>query len=271
MARLDMTARNAAQETDVALGLYAEGTARSSSAGAVRDHLTTRERVALVVKRRDYPTRWVLDGLIQSSFFLLEREWAGSVELAVEIQPRLIVAVADPARAVDLHMIAELARSSSAFLLLLAPARGGYAEALLAGADACLCDDDGPAVFAAQVAAVIRKEPASEYDDGVGEGVLRAGDLVVELRAYRAIYHDRPLALTPKEFAILGYLVAHAGALCRSTEIMSALTGEILPEPAASERLKTHISHLRRKLRAVVSNEDPILNVRGIGYRVDSR
>ena len=224
--------------------------------------------LALIVERREYPTKDVLDGLVANGYHVLERQWAGSVDLAAELRPALIVAVVSPARAADLEVVRELAQSCDAFVVLLSDQREGIAAGLLAGAQACVCDSDGPGVFAAQFGSALRgREHGRPEAQPVTVEV--AGPLAIDVAAHRAAYFSKPLHLSSLEYAILLYLVQHRGTMCRSSRMVAALMGEEQSDSVAGARLRSHILRIRRQLRAIAPGVDLISNVRGMGYRLD--
>ena len=225
--------------------------------------------IALVVERREYPANAVFEGLVRSGYHVLERQWAGSVELAALLRPTLIVAAVSPSRAADLEVVRELSLSCDAFVVLLADSREGLAAGLLAGATACLCDADGPDVIAAQFAAVVRgSAPRRAGLEPLATAV--AGPLMMDVAAHRASYFGRPLRLSKMEFAILLYLVQHQGAMCHSSRMVAALMGDELSDSDAGARLRSHVLRIRRQLRWIEPGHELISNVRGMGYRLDA-
>lgn len=246
----------------------ASDTTESAQPGAGRSAGQASKPIAFVVERRDYPAADVLEALVAAGYHVVQRQWAGTVQLAEEMRPQLIVAAISPNRAADLEVVRELARSCDAFVLLLADARSGYAGGLLAGASACLADADGREAFAAQVAAVLRRATGSHGDDAPSM-LYVAGPLTVDTSAHRVEYHGQPVHLSPIEFGILAQLAKRQGTMCPAAriveEVFPAERGDVPP----SARLRSHILRIRRQLRAVAPNEDLITNVRGIGYRLD--
>jgi DNA-binding response OmpR family regulator len=72
------------------------------------------------------------------------------------------------------------------------------------------------------------------------------------------------------EYGIVLYLVQHQGAMCRSSRLVAALMGVEESDSLAGARLRSHILRIRRHLRAIEPGQEPISNVRGIGYRLDA-
>ena len=95
------------------------------------------------------------------------------------------------------------------------------------------------------------------------------GDLVVDLSHYSARKNGRELKLTKLELRLLFCLLANAGRLA-STERLLTFGWEDLepPEPAL---LKTHISHLRGKLREAGGQGLEITSRHALGYTIALR
>lgn len=94
---------------------------------------------------------------------------------------------------------------------------------------------------------------------------LRAGDLVMDLRAHTARRGDQPLDLTKTEWNLLEFLMRHPGqALSReqALDYVWSYARDVQPN-----LVDVYISYLRNKLD-VPGRDDPIETVRGIGYRL---
>src|SRR5438128_1349280 len=75
---------------------------------------------------------------------------------------------------------------------------------------------------------------------------------------------EQPMALRPKTFALLGYLVTHAGQLVTKEALLDA----IWPETAVGEGvLKTSMNELRKALGETAKAPQWIATVHRRGYR----
>jgi DNA-binding response OmpR family regulator len=94
---------------------------------------------------------------------------------------------------------------------------------------------------------------------------LRAGNLVLDLRAHSARRGTHVLDLTATEWRLLEYFVRHAGQLLTRQQLLDAVwSNEKEVQPSAVE---VYVSYLRRKLH-VPQRPDLIETVRGTGYRL---
>lgn len=99
--------------------------------------------------------------------------------------------------------------------------------------------------------------------------MLAARDIEVDTASHEARLHGEPLALTPKEFAILAHLVRRAGSPVPTAELFEEAWGAPY-DSAASNTVMVHIRHLRQKLAAVDSSTTFVETVWGVGYRLRS-
>lgn len=110
-----------------------------------------------------------------------------------------------------------------------------------------------------EVAARRRIAAADEEPDTV-----ESGDIVVDLNARRVEVGGAEIALAPKEFEVLAYLVSRRGEAVSRQEMMDAIWGDAYV--AISRSLDVHMTSLRAKL----GRPEAITTIRGYGYRWSS-
>lgn len=91
-----------------------------------------------------------------------------------------------------------------------------------------------------------------------------AGGIVMNQLSHSAQISGQPVSLTRTEYAILKLLLQNPGQVIAKSVILDRIS-EDTPDCTESS-LKTHISHLRTKLREV-SGKEYIESVWGIGFR----
>lgn len=121
----------------------------------------------------------------------------------------------------------------------------------------------------ARIEALLRRSRSA--DDG--PRVLRHGDLVLDPAARRARLADRDVPLTPAELTVLEVLMSAPGRVASKGALARAVgdAGEGAPciaGTAGTTGVKTHVSHLRAKLRALDPDVEHIDTVWGLGYRM---
>jgi two-component system response regulator QseB len=91
--------------------------------------------------------------------------------------------------------------------------------------------------------------------------VLRAGEIVLDLRTRRASTGGRTVDLTAREFTMLEVLIRHAGQVLSREQLLSHVWG--YDYDPGSNVVDVYVGYLRKKL-----GQDSIETVRGMGYRL---
>ena len=142
-------------------------------------------------------------------------------------------------------------------------------DLLRLGADDYLAKPFDLDELTARIEALLRRSRSA--DDG--PRVLRHGDLVLDPAARRARLADRDVPLTPAELTVLEVLMSAPGRVASKGALARAVgdAGEGAPciaGTAGTTGVKTHVSHLRAKLRALDPDVEHIDTVWGLGYRM---
>ena len=107
--------------------------------------------------------------------------------------------------------------------------------------------------------------------DPSNDEVMQLGPFEVYVGQYQIGTDDNRIDLTPTEFDLLMYLAAHSGRVVACHELVREVRGYRVDETEAREVIRPHVSNLRRKLKETGEDNDIIINVRGIGYRLNDR
>jgi len=99
--------------------------------------------------------------------------------------------------------------------------------------------------------------------ESLAPAVLRVGDVELDSRRFEVRRGGAPVALTAKEFAILEYLLHHAGELVTRSMLLEHCWDESYE--GLSNLVDVHVSRLRRKLESVGAAA-PLRSIRGAGY-----
>jgi two-component system OmpR family response regulator len=155
------------------------------------------------------------------------------------------------------------ARLPTALLLLTAR---GELEDRVAGLD-CGADDYMVKPFAfEELLARVRALGRRFTVVGADASELRCGDLVLDLRAHTARRGSRPLQLTITEWTLLEFLLRHPGQVLTRQQILDYVWS--YDSDVLATQVDVYVSYLRRKLNGK-GERDPIVTVRGVGYRLD--
>jgi DNA-binding response OmpR family regulator len=146
--------------------------------------------------------------------------------------------------------------------ILMLTARAGK-RAIIAGLD-CGADDylEKPFDMEELLARVrtLRRRPAPARAP-----ILSAHGVTLDTNAHEVQCKGRPVALAPREFALLEHLMRHQGVVQDRTTLIAHVWGED-DELLFSHTVDVHVSFLRRKL-----GKRLIRTVPGVGYLIDDR
>ena len=132
------------------------------------------------------------------------------------------------------------------------------AEALDTGADDFLTKPFSYVVLLARIRALLRRGAPKR------PSVLRCGDVELDLGRRTCRREGTEIETTGREFAILEYLVRHAGEVVPKADIIAHVWD--FAYDGGDNVVEVHVSSLRRKL-----GREVIETVRGVGYRVAMR
>ena len=142
-------------------------------------------------------------------------------------------------------------------------------KGLNAGADDYLVKPISAKVFLARVYALMRR--AGRMREQAQNGMLKYGDLIVDLDRCQASVQGEPVKLTASEFRLLSCLAKNPGRVLSNRSLVREVQGYDCSPQEAGDIIKVHVHNLRRKMK--LSSEKPphILNVRGFGYMFERR
>jgi two-component system KDP operon response regulator KdpE len=187
------------------------------------------------------------------------------LQQAVEERPDLVVldlGLPDLDGAELLRML----RAVSRVPVIVATARDddtAVVQALDAGADDYVLKPFSSEQLEARIRAVLRRTAGAAE---ATEAPLTVGELVVDRRGRQVSYAGSPVELSPKEFDLLAYLAARAGAVVSKRELLSEVWQ--LPYGGSDKTVDVHLSWLRRKLGESGAEPRLLQTVRGVGVRL---
>jgi DNA-binding response OmpR family regulator len=157
-----------------------------------------------------------------------------------------------------------LRKTQPSLPILMVTARGQEDEVVLGlklGADDYVKKPFSVAELMARIETLLRRASAGGVPDGAN-----IGDLAIDFVRHVATRGEEPVDLTPKEFELLRYFVAHRGAVVSREALLNAVWGyDSMPN---TRTVDAHIVKLRQKIEDDPHVPRHLLTMHGIGYKL---
>ncbi len=132
------------------------------------------------------------------------------------------------------------------------------------GADDYITKPFSPRELVARIRAVFRR-----VQGGVRTpGLIRAGDLEIDLPGHRVTRAGEQIHLTRSEFDLLALLAQHPGQTFTRAQLLDRLHG--VAYDGFDRSVDAHIKNLRRKLEVHPAEPRYVLTVYGVGYKFNA-
>lgn len=128
---------------------------------------------------------------------------------------------------------------------------------LEAGADDYITKPIKPKVLVSKVKALLRRIKDKEETP---EGVMKAGDIIINRDEYKILQKDKELVLPRKEFELLSLLASKPGKVFKRDEILDKVWGNEVV--VGGRTIDVHIRKLREKI-----GDHHFKTVKGVGYK----
>jgi DNA-binding response OmpR family regulator len=129
------------------------------------------------------------------------------------------------------------------------------------GADDYVSKPFSPKQLALRIRAVMRRSAGQTVTES--QRILQVGEFTLDLESHQVTRDDEIIQLTPLEFRIFHMLAINEGRVVTFSRLVEFGWGYDGGEPAM---LKTHISHLRKKLKLESGRPGYIQVLHGVGY-----
>jgi two-component system response regulator TctD len=165
-----------------------------------------------------------------------------------------------------LEVLKRLRARGSKTPVLVLTARGGLSErvqGLNLGADDYLPKPFELAELEARVKALLRRSQGNEAV------ILTCGALSFDTVSRMFTYGGAPLALTPREHAVLEVLLTRAGRAVSKEKLFDEVFA--LDDDASTDAIEIYVHRLRKKLERGEPGRVAITTLRGLGYLLEEK
>ncbi|MGQ9524330.1 MAG: response regulator transcription factor [Armatimonadota bacterium] len=218
----------------------------------VEDEETIADAVAYALAQVGYETDTALDG-------------NEGLRKAREYRPDLIILDLMLPGMSGLDLCRELRTESSVPVIMLT-ARHEEVDRVVGlevGADDYVTKPFSMKELIARVKAVLRRSNGGLY--GSPGGILRCGDIVMNLAEHTVTVRNRQVHLSPKEYELLKLLMMHQGRVLSRGFLLDRIWGtDTYPE---TRTVDVHIRWLREKIEENPAEPKHIITVRSVGYK----
>jgi len=155
-------------------------------------------------------------------------------------------------------------RRESDVPIIMLTARVQEADRLIGlelGADDYVTKPFSPRELVARVRAVLRRVRGGVHQPGL----IRAGELEIDLHGHRVTRAGAPIRLTRTEFNLLATLAQHPGQTFTRAQLLDRLHG--VAYEGYDRSVDAHVKNLRRKLELDPAEPRYVLTIYGIGYK----
>jgi len=219
----------------------------------------------ILIIEPDRVTRRALKLLFEPEGYAVEVASDGQAGLAAfrRSRPALVVLDLQLPRVPGRDVSSEIKKEVPSLPVLVLTAVADETEKVVSlelGADDYVTKPFSSRELLARVRALIRRQ-----GEQLVQRYIRFDDVSIDLLGMRVTRAGRPVHLTGRELRITEHLLRTAGRVVPRQELLTRIQGD--QRRCVSDRLRGHISNIRRKLESQPKKPSHFVTVRGVGYK----
>jgi DNA-binding response OmpR family regulator len=225
-------------------------------------------RSVLVVEDDKAMSVALCDGLASEGFKVVcAANGEDGLSLATERKPDVVILDVMLPRLSGLDVCRKLRAAGNNVPIIMLTARGQEADRVLGlklGADDYVTKPFSFLELVARVEAVLRRSSGHAPESATTE-TYEFGDVRIDFRHHEATKSGRPIELSPREFMLMAYLVAHRGTVITREQLLDAVWGyDNMP---FTRTVDTHVAKLRKKIEDDPANPRYLVTLHRLGYK----
>jgi DNA-binding response OmpR family regulator len=166
----------------------------------------------------------------------------------------------------DGFTVCDLLRTQSTVPIIMLTAKGNVNDIVHGfrlGADDYITKPFSVKELDVRVESILRR--VAWFDDQTPKSAITIRDIAIDAEARTVTVRGEPVHLTPMEFELLYYLMAHAGDAIPKRTLFSEVWGYDATD--GSNLVEVGVRRLRSKIEQESSSPEYILTIRGVGYK----
>ncbi len=162
--------------------------------------------------------------------------------------------------------VCRILRAESSVPILMLTARDSELDKVLGlelGADDYVTKPFSLRELQARIRALLRRTEIPASNEAVGRGV-DLGPVHVDLAGHQILRDGKPLAVKPKAFELLAFLIRNAGQVFSREQLLERVWG--YDYAGETRTVDVHVHWLRKRIEEDIATPRYIQTVRGVGY-----
>jgi two-component system alkaline phosphatase synthesis response regulator PhoP len=225
-------------------------------------------RSVLVVEDDKAMSVALCDGLASEGFRVISAaDGEDGYAFATERTPDVVILDVMLPRLSGLDVCRRLRADGNDVPILMLTARGQEADRVLGlklGADDYITKPFSFLELVARIEAVLRRSVSPGHPP-IDVEAYEFGGVRIDFRHHEATKGGHPIDLSPREFLLMAYLVAHRGAVITREQLLDAVWGyDNMP---FTRTVDTHVAKLRKKIEDDPANPRFLITLHRLGYK----